>query len=77
MIEVNATQLRKNIYKLLDHVAESGEPIKIIRKGKELFIKPAKPVSKLKKLEKHPDFIIGDPEDLLKIDWSEEWTPDL
>lgn len=74
---ISATQLRKNVYKLLDEVLKTGIPIKINRKGKNLFILPAEPVSKLDRLDKHPDFIIGDPEDFVHIDWSEEWDPKI
>ena len=75
--DISATQLRKNVYKLLDEVLKTGIPIKINRKGKRLFILPAEPVSKFDRLEKHPGCIVGDPEDLVHIDWSGEWDPKI
>ena len=76
-IEIAPTELRKNIYKLLDQVLESGKPIEIKRKGKRLLIIPAEPESKLERLESHPDCIAGDPEDFVHIDWSGEWNPKI
>ncbi len=73
--EITATELRKNVYKLLDQILESGVPIEVKRKGKRLIIIPAKPVSKLERLEEHPDCIVGEPGELVHIDWSNEWTP--
>jgi predicted DNA-binding antitoxin AbrB/MazE fold protein len=35
------------------------------------------PPNKLAKLTPHPDCIIGDPEDLVHIDWISEWKNDL
>ncbi len=74
-LEITATELRKNIYKLLDQVLENGKPIEIKRKGKRLLISPAETVSKLKNLEGHSDCIVGDPEDLVHMDWYREWSP--
>ena len=74
-LEITPTELRQNVYKLLDQVLESGEPIKIRRGGKQLLISAADPISKLDNLESHPDCIVGDPEDLVHVDWSQDWNP--
>jgi hypothetical protein len=74
-LEITPTELRKNIYKLLDQVLESGDPIEIKRKGKRLLIVPEEPEKKLECLESHPDCIVGNPEDFVHMDWSEEWNP--
>jgi prevent-host-death family protein len=71
---VTATELRQNIYKLLDRVLETGEPLEIERHGRRLRLVPAE-FDKLSLLEPHPDFIVGDPEDLVHMDWSHEWKP--
>ena len=70
---ITATELRKNVYKLLDNILESGIPLKVKRKDKTLLITPAEPVFKLECLDDHPDCIVGNPEDLVHMDWSEEW----
>ena len=73
-LEITATELRKNVYKLLDNILESGIPLKVKRKNKTLLITPSEPVSKLDCLDDHPDCIVGDPEDLVHMDWSAEWN---
>jgi hypothetical protein len=65
----------EDIYKILDHVLETGDPATVILKGRRLLISPYQPISKLDLLEEHPNFIIGDPEDLVHMDWSTEWKP--
>ncbi len=52
-MEVNPSELRQNIYNLLDQVIETGIPLEIKRKGH------------------------GDPEDLVSIDWSQNWKPEI
>ncbi|MBM2811612.1 MAG: type toxin-antitoxin system Phd/YefM family antitoxin [Chloroflexi bacterium] len=72
---VTASELRQNIYKLLDQVLESGVPLEIERNGRRLQVVSADAPSKLDRLVAHPDFIVGDPEDLVHMDWSNEWRP--
>lgn len=71
---VTASQLRGNIYRLLDQVAETGDPLLISRHGHVLKIVPVCSGSKLARLVKH-DCIVGDPESLVHHDWSSEWRP--
>jgi len=77
VMEITPTELRKNVYKLLDQVLASGEPIKVKRNGKLLLISAVDPVSKLENLESHPGCIVGDPEGLVHIDWSQDWDPKI
>ena len=73
---VTASKLREDIYKILDGILATGEPVEIERKGRVLRIVADQPsTSRLSRLMKR-DFIIGDPEDLVEIDWSKEWNPD-
>ncbi len=76
-MEVNPSELRQNIYNLLDQVIETGIPLEIKRKGHKLKIIRAKPVSKLANLKLNPECIVGDPEDLVSIDWSQNWKPEI
>ena len=71
---VTASGLRENVYKLLDRVLESGEPLEVKRRGKVLRVLPPDPVSKLARLGKRR-CIKGDPEDLVHLDWLHEWKP--
>ena len=66
--------LRANLYRILDQVLDTGEPVEITRKGRILRITAISP-SKLEQLKPHPDCINGDPEELVHMDWSDEWQP--
>ena len=76
---ITASRLRENVYRLLDQVLDTGVPIEIERKGRVLRIVAvdADRASKLDRLTPHPDFIIGDPDDLIHMHWYSEWNPDL
>lgn len=75
MAAITASKLRQDIYRLLDEVLETGIPLEIQRKGQRLRLAPIEPRSKLDRLELRPDFFKGDPEDLVHLDWSNEWKP--
>ncbi len=72
---ITASHLRSDLYRLLDQVLESGEPLIIERKGRRLRVVPEVPASRLARLSRRPDFILGDPADLVHMDWSGEWQP--
>ena len=74
-MSISATKLRQNLYSILDRLIETGIPVEIERKGHILKIISEKPVNKLDRLEKH-DLIVGDPGDIVHIDWSEYWEGD-
>ena len=70
---ITPTELRKNLYRLLDEVIETGEPLEVERKGRRLrIIAEPEGGKKLDRLVKH-DCIVGDPEDLVHMDWSHLW----
>ena len=71
---VTASGLRQDIYRLLDQVIETGRPLEVRRGDKMLKIVAEKPVSKLCNLSPHK-CIRGNPEDLVHLDWSQEWKP--
>ena len=73
---VKPSQLRANLYRILDRVLKTGEPVEIDRAGKRLLLVPKEKRSKLENLVKR-NVIVGDPEDLVHIDWSKEWKGDL
>ena len=72
---ITASELRQNVYKLLDQVLETGVPLEIERKGHRLRIVPSDAPSKLSRLAGDKNYIVGDPEDFVHIDWSGEWRP--
>lgn len=75
MAAIRATRLRAQLYRVLDKVLETGEPVEIERRGKILRIVPASPPRKLDSLVERPEYIKGDPDDLVHLDWSGEWKP--
>ena len=75
--QVSYRNIQEDILQLLDKVLSTGIPVEIERKGKRLLISPAEKRRKLDCLEKHPEFIVGNPDDLVHIDWSSEWSPKL
>jgi len=70
-----ATDLRKNIYKILDQVLETGRAVDVERKGRLLRIVPADDATPTERLRPMADLIVGDPAALEHIDWSAEWKP--
>lgn len=72
---ITASQLRQDVYRLLDHVLETGVPLEIERGGKRLRIVAEEPVSKLERIKGDPDALVGNPDDIVHIDWSVYWKP--
>ena len=72
-----ASKLRENVYKVLDQVLETGEPVEIVRRGRMLRIEAvgAPKKRKLADLPKRPDALLAAPETLVHLDWSKEWQP--
>lgn len=75
-MSVTASQLRANVYRLLDDIIESGRPLEIERKGKVLVIAPKETRSLSERLPRREGYIVGDPDELIHIDWLSEWNPD-
>jgi hypothetical protein len=73
----SASRLRADLYRVLDHVLETGVPAEIERKGRRLKIVVAEGTDRLANLKPHPDYLRGDPEELVHLDWFDEWNSDL
>lgn len=74
-MEITASKLRADIYRIIDRVIRTGEPVEIRRKNDSVLIVPVKGHSKLDRLSRKNEYIKGDPEELVHMDWSGEWTP--
>ena len=77
MKTITATELRGNIYNLLDEVLNTGISIEINKGGKKLKIMPAEKANKLQNLISRPNVIKGNPDDLVGISWEKEVNLDL
>ena len=75
MKTVTITELRGDIYNLLDEILATGVPLEIKKGGRKLHIAPIEPVDKFANMLFRPDVINGNPADLVHIDW--EYTVDL
>lgn len=74
MNPLTPTQLRRDLYKLLDEVLETGIPLEIRRNQRLLRIVPVEPVDRLDRLIRRPDVIVGDPEELVHLEWETDVT---
>lgn len=72
-MKLNIINVRANLYKIIDQVIETGTPVEIERKGQTVKIIPLKKCGKLANLRPHPGTIMGNPEDLVHMDWSDYW----
>jgi hypothetical protein len=75
-LAITASTLRANVYRLLDEVLETGQPLEIKRNGKTLLITPKQEQSIWERLPRRAGYIVGDPDELIHVDWSSEWNPD-
>jgi len=73
---ITASALRSDVYRLLDRVLATGEPVYVERKGRRIKIASEETTGRLSRLVQH-DCIKGDPEDIVHLDWSGEWHHDL
>ena len=73
-MRVTASKLRENIYRILDEAIATGKPVEVVRKGAVLRIVPEKQPSKLDRRKKRKNVFVGDPDDIIGMDWSKYWT---
>jgi len=73
MRSISLTALRSNLFKIVDDIIKTGNPVEIERNGHRLKIILEEKRRKLDNLKPH-DCIVGDPDDLLQIkvgEWGE------
>jgi len=70
---MTASKLRADLYNILDETLKTGIPIEVVRKGRILKIVPETKPDKLSRLKKR-DYIVGDSDDIVHMDWSSEWS---
>lgn len=75
MRKVSPTQLRKELYRLLDDILESGEGIEVPRGAGSVVLLPQRGPGKLASLKRR-DTIAGDPHELDSVSWEGLWQPD-
>jgi hypothetical protein len=73
MRPISLTALRNNLFKIVDQVIQTGNPVLLERKGQKLKIILEEKKSKLDNLKSH-NCITGDPDDLVQAkvgEWNE------
>ncbi len=74
-------QFQKDAVPLLAKLKETGKTLLLVAGQEKFEVRPANAVSpeeslaELQKLLPKRDIIVGDPEDLVHLDWSSEWSP--
>lgn len=78
-MKITPTQLRANLYRILERVSKTGEEVEVVRATGSLIIRPkaAERRGRRKKPKTNPKLIVGNPDDLVHIDWSKHWRPVL
>lgn len=69
---IKPSNLREDIYNLLDHVIETGVPLEIKRKGKILKVVLDRKASKLANLKKR-DVMSAQPDYYVHQNWLKNW----
>lgn len=72
---MTASKLRENVYRVLDGILETGEPVVVERGGRRLRIVADDAPRKLTRLVERKSAVIGDSEDFVHLDWTDEWQP--
>ena len=73
MRPMSLTALRNNLFKIVDEVIKTGNPVELERKGHRLRLVMEAKKSKLDNLKKH-DCIVGNPDELIDLkvaEWHE------
>ena len=71
---ITPSELRQNVYNLLDQVINTGIPIKVKRKGKILKISIEEKPNRLQNLKKRDIFNV-EPDEIINNNWIKEWNP--
>jgi len=75
MIEhITPSRLRANLYRILDQMLASRQPVEIARHGKRLRI-VAERSGTLDLLKPHREYLKVPPDEIVHMDWSDEWRP--
>lgn len=83
MATITLTEFRKNIFKMVDQVIETGEPLYLTRRGRPIVLELVKPAGRSLQQEYDAYMALGVREDAADFDAGDladtshwEWTPD-
>jgi len=73
-MSLTVTELRADLYTVVDQIIETGIPVEVLRNGHKIKIILADGPSKLERLIYKTDVINNDPESIVHCDWMKEWS---
>lgn len=73
---LTATELRRNVYNVLDEVLESGKAQEIVRRGQKLLIVPAQPKKRSFATAPRRKILKCSFDELVATSWEDAWKPD-
>ncbi len=73
-MSLSLTELRTDLYKVVDQIIETGIPVEVMRNGHKIKIILADGPSKLERLVRRTHVINGDPDSIIYNDWLSEWS---
>jgi hypothetical protein len=73
-MKLTVTELRANLYNIVDQIINTGIPVEIERNHHKIKIILADGPSKLDRLVYRDDVVNGDIETLVHSDWLSEWS---
>jgi hypothetical protein len=76
-IRITATRLRTQLFRTLDQVLATGDPVEIQRPGGSVRIVSDTAARRLASLTPHPGTINGNADDLASLSWEQAWKPNL
>lgn len=68
------TELRSDLYKVVDQIIDTGIPVEVMRNGHKIKIVLADGPSKLERLVRRENVINGEPDSIVHSDWFSEWS---
>lgn len=73
-MSLTLTELRSDLYQVVDQIIETGIPVEVLRNGHKIKIVLADGPSKLERLVPRKNVINGDPDSIVHCDWLSEWS---
>lgn len=73
--QLTATDLRRGLFKTLDQVIATGEPVEVQRAAGRVRLVSANTTRRLDRLRPHPGTIVGEAEELVGVTWAAAWQP--
>lgn len=71
---ITLTELRNDLYKVVDQIIATGNPVEILRNGHKIKIILADGPSKLDRLTKRSDVMNDPAETYVHCEWLSEWS---